>query len=268
LFDDLPTWANEGLAEVFERGVAVGGKIVIGEVTAQDKLRLEDALKDGFKPFGELFTLENSQWNAEVRLGDASINYLQAWSITHFFLWADEGKYQKPFLKFLKLLNQRADWQPAWVAAFGLPNYANMETKWREYIGQIAQHDYRTTIRRMDFLAQGMKSLHEQDIRPISFEELKTELQKASFKHASKLFGETVELSAEDEENFQIPFASETGTECQFELVDSRGRKPRPDSRPSSVPLQIETVGLDPLNFSVHWKRVKGEYIPTFHSFQ
>lgn len=266
LFDDLPTWANEGLAEVFERGVPVDGKIVIGEVTAQDKRRLEDALNDGFRPFGELFTVENSQWNLEVRLGDAGTNYLQAWSITHFFLWAEDGKYQKQFLKFLKLLNQRADWQPAWVAAFGLPNYANMEKKWRDYVGQIAQHDYRTTIRRMDFLAQGMKSLHEKDIRPITFDELKQELQKADFKHTSNLFGEAVELSAEDEETFQIPFASETGTDCRFELVDSRGRKPRPGSRPSSIPLQIETAGLKPLNFSVHWKRTGKEYIPTFHS--
>ncbi len=111
-----------------------------------------------------------------------------------------------------------------------------------------------------------MKSLHSQDIRPISFEELKQELQKANFKHTSKLFDETVELSAEDEENFQIPFASETGTECIFDLVDSRGRKPRPGSRPSAIPLQIETQGLEPLNFSVHWKRMGKEYIPTFHS--
>jgi hypothetical protein len=265
LFDDLPTWANEGLAEVFERGVSVDGKIVIGEVSAQDKKRLDAALKDGFKPFGDLFEVESSQWIADLRLGDGTTNYLQAWSITHFFLWADDGKYQKQFLQFLKILNQRADWRQAWVAAFGVPNYAVMEKRWRAYIKDIAQHDYRKTIRQMDFLAQGMKALHEKDIRPTNFEELKTELKKAEFKHASPLFGETVELSALDDENFEIPFQSETA-DCQFELVDARGRKPRAGSRPSAIPLRIVTLGLKPLNFSVHWTRSGRSYTPTFHS--
>lgn len=265
LFRDLPTWANEGLAEVFERGVAVDGKIVIGEISKEDKRRLDAALQDGFKPFNELFTIQSSQWSADLLTGSGGINYLQAWSITHFFLWAEEGKYQKPFLKFLKLLNQQAEWRPAWVAAFGQPNFDAMEQKWRQYITEVARHDYEETIRRMDFLAQGMKALRENDIRPSTLEELKQELQKAEFKHTSPLFGESKDLSAADAEAFEIPYASEWGGECQFDLVDSRGRKPRPGARPSSIPLRIVTTGLKPVNFSVHWTRKGRDYVPSFH---
>ena len=32
LFPRLPSWANEGLAEIFQRGVEIDGKIVLGEV--------------------------------------------------------------------------------------------------------------------------------------------------------------------------------------------------------------------------------------------
>lgn len=265
LFRDLPTWANEGLAEVFERGIAVDGKIVIGEISLRDKKRLAAALEDGFKPFEDLFTIESDRWGAEVRLGEGSLNYLQAWSITHFFLWAEEGKYQKPFLKFLKVLNQRADWRQAWALAFGVPNFSAMEKKWREYVANVPTHDYRETVRRMDFLAKGMQAMREKDLRPASFEELKQELIKAEFKHTSPLFGKSRELSAGDAENFEIPYAEEFGSECGFELVDSRGRKPRPGARPSSVPLRLKTSGLKPFNFSIHWTRKGRSYVPSFH---
>ena len=207
----------------------------------------------------------NPQWSSDVRSGSAGVNYFQAWSITYFFLWAEDGKYQKQFLKFLKLLNQQAEWRPAWVAAFGQPNFAIMEQKWRAYVAQATQHDYEETIRRMEFLAQGMQALRKKDIRPATMEELKQELQKADFKHTSKLFGESKELAASEEGNFEIPFALEWGRECQFELVDSRGRKPRPGARPSSIPLRIVTAGLKPLNFSVHWTRKGRDYAPSFH---
>lgn len=265
LFDDLPTWANEGLAEVFERGISVDGKVVIGEVSEADKKRLADALEDGFKPFDELFTIESEQWGADVISGQASHNYLQAWSIVHFFLWAEDGKYQKPFLKFLKVLNQGAEWRQAWVAAFGRPNFAVMEKKWRDYATNLDAHDYRETIRRMDFLAQGMLSLMESDIRVGTFDELKQALIKAEFQHTSKLFGESQELSASDETSFEIPNHAEFGAECGFELLDSRGRKPRPGARPSTVPMRIATSGLKPFNFSVHWTRKGRTYVPSFH---
>jgi hypothetical protein len=88
----------------------------------------------------------------------------------------------------------------------------------------------------------------------------------ATRKDTSPLFGESIELSAEEDENFEIPFASEQGGDCGFELVDTRGRKPRPGSRPSAIPLRIETAGLKPLNFSVHWTRKDRQYTPTFHA--
>ncbi len=272
LFPRLPTWANEGLAEVFERGVAMNGVMVLGEVTATDKKQLVDAAASNrLRPFRDIFTMPSQEWGHQVRQGNARLNYLQAWSMTHFMLYADDEKYQRQFLNFLVALNRGLKWEQAFVASFGMPDFSVMEKMWREHIKAVAPTDYRETIRRLDFLAAGLLELHAQRIHVASIADLEPALQELDFNHESRMFGEQRVLRAAEARLYEVPYGSSSSPECSFQLLDSRGRKPKPrmkkasDKTPthrrSTAPLTIVTDGIEPRDFKVRWKRTKaGEY--------
>ncbi len=270
LFPKLPTWANEGLAEVFERGVAMNGTIVLGEVTAADRQRLTAAAAaNELKPFSAIFTTAPNEWGHQVRQGNAGLNYLQAWSMAHFFLYAEQGKYQQQFLNFLVALNRGVSWEQAFVASFGTPDFSVLENLWRQHISTVAATDFRETIRRLDFLAAGMLALREQDIYVESLDQLREHLQEIKFTHESDLFGAKRSLSASSNQLFEVPFASQSAPPAEFQLVDNRGRQPRisksssTGSRRSGVPLNIVTQGIQPKDVKVSWKRVRSkEYQP------
>jgi len=278
LFPELPSWANEGLAEIFQRGVPIESRIVLGEVTAQDLLRLAKANQDRkFRSFAQFFTMDQRVWNQHVQRGDANTNYLQAWCLVHFFLYADGAKYQPGFINFLVGLNQGASWQEAFVRAYGTPNFERMEKKWIEYIAQLQPTDYRQTIRQLDYLAAGMKELHTKEIYPLSFEELKQELRQISFQHTSKLFHQAEDLQTTDA-NFRIPAGTlRDGRKLpasllnnsekivrEFRLVDAKGQlleTPTDEKKREKIrrrlackPLEIVTVGLEPRTFRVGWR--------------
>lgn len=282
LFPRLPTWANEGMAEVFGRGVVIGDKLILGEVGKIDKLQLTAVTQaKRFLRFREFFTMDQDRWNKSVQVGDgAAINYLQAWCLCHFFLYADDAKYQSRFLTFLSNLNEGTEYQQAFVRAFGVPRFEELEQKWQQYVNELPPTDYRETIRRMEFLSQGMLSLREADIYPTTLDDLEVELKKARFQWTSKLFDKERKLVATDSQSFKIPGAQVMKEPAVFRLVDTKG-KPIPAAKPTAssgsqsssrptrrslVPLVIETYKYHPREFSVRWKRVGRKYIPAFET--
>lgn len=272
LFPRIPPWANEGLAELFERGVVINGSMVLGEVGAEDQRMLNTAAaSDQLVPFQNIFTMPAREWGAHVRQGNPHLNYVQAWSMVHFFLYADDGKYQQPFLRFLVALNQGQPWEPAFVGAFGMPDFLVMERMWREYIENLAVTDYRETIRRLDFLAAGLLELRERGSHVQTMEDLRLGLQSIDFTYESNLFGKSQVLSAANAQLFQVPSAGNAKVRPVFELVDNRDRKPLPSSAASPKrrasarthsPLNIVTRGMIPQDFKVRWNRVKADYEP------
>ena len=95
LFPDLPVWANEGFAELFAIGSVVKDefKRTFRDMAAQlHASRRSDTLL----PFRGFFTMGGHAWNHVVRVGDPSLNYTQAWSLVHFFLYAQDARWQPP----------------------------------------------------------------------------------------------------------------------------------------------------------------------------
>jgi hypothetical protein len=256
LFRGLPRWADEGLAEMFERGILVGGRLTLGEFTECDKNDLIAAAQaDGIIPFARFFAISKDQWSAQVRTGDPKMVYLQAWSMVHFFVFSENGKYEKNFMSFLVQLNRKIDWKVAFINSFGAPVFDAMEQKWLAYVRNIPPTDYRETVRRLDFLAAGMTELRKQDVAPASLDELKAALKKISFEHTSDLFGERRSMSALADDVFTVPYAvADKGRD--FVLVDARGRIP--NSRRvgrNPAPLNIVATGLGPQMFVATWTK-------------
>jgi len=245
-FPRLPPWADEGLAVLFGRGVMVGDTLALGEYTPRDKVRLMAAIEGNrLRPFDQFFAVTGKQWGEQLHEGAAGENYLQAWSLVHYCLFAENRKYEPGFLAFLVQLNRGIDWRAAFVNAFGTPDFRAMEHKWQNYVQTTSTTDYRETLRRLDFLAAGMTKLYAQNIHPASFDELRTKLQELGFEHTSKLFGQARLMSARRIEAFEVP--GEGGRhKPRFVLVDGRGhaadaRQPHGAARP----LSIMTTGLD-----------------------
>lgn len=269
LFPKLPTWANEGLAEVFERGVLVDGKIVLGEVSLSDVKRLRGAKESGrFRSITDILTVKQSEWNQQVVSGSAGANYLQAWNLCHCFLFAEDSKYQKQFMNFLMGINAGVEWKESFVEAFGVPDFGSMNEVWLRYIETLTPLDYRKTIERMQFQAMGYIDLREREIYPLTMEELQAELQKAKFEFETDLFGEPKTLTASDEENFAIPHQDAWLSNPEFEVVDRKGKPPKASKNPSRSKLNgIRTTGLSPINFSVQWQKDRKQasgYRPVF----
>lgn len=256
-FTRLPTWANEGLAEVFERGVLVGKEIVLGEVSPGDVRRLNAFKEKGrFTSLGTILTVPQSEWNQQVVSGTAGPNYLQAWNVCHCFLFSEDSRYQQQFLQFLKGINDGNKWQDSFVRAFGVPDFDSMNEIWLKYISKLSPTDYRQTIRRMEYLSMAYMKARQTDPNIRNFDQLKDWILENGFEFSSTLFGKELQMSGEDPKVFTVPFAQISTTKPVFEMVDSKGRKPN-ESKPvrKSQPLSIRTTGLKPLDFVMTWKK-------------
>ena len=158
-------------------------------------------------------------------------------------------------------------WQPSFVAAFGMTDFRVMEMKWLEYARKLAPTDYRETIIRLEFLAKGIEALREKETFPNSFEQLAEDLRSIDFTYTSPLFGNVREMRAPDARLFEVPFAKDTASRPVFQLVDHRGRKlddgessagkkKSVSKRKPPYPM-IVTTGLEPRNVSVRWASVR-----------
>jgi hypothetical protein len=95
---NMPIWANEGLAEYFGEGIWTGDAFVTGVIPDQRFARVKALIQDNkLRPFGQMLTLTSFQWRKDLDVR----NYDQAWSVVHFLVNADDGKYRKLFGAFL-----------------------------------------------------------------------------------------------------------------------------------------------------------------------
>lgn len=255
LFTGTPLWAEEGMAELFERGIVVGNQLVVGDFPPRDKAILAKAIEGQHTvPLERFLAIGHDEWGARVKMGDAQTQYLQAWSLIHFLVFAENGKYEMPYLNFLVQLNRRVAWQQAFVAAFGVPDVKALETKWREYVLATPPSDYRETLRRLDFLAAGMAALRAREVYPASIAELQTELGKIAFEHESNLLGEPERMSASDARLFEVPFAEGTPGR-EFTLIPPRAATGGDRGRQEPPAMTIVAQGLYPQVFLAEWTR-------------
>ena len=89
----IPIWVNEGLAEYF------GDGFVTGVIPRARLRRIRSAIRnDRFKPVLDFLLLGNNEWRAELDMR----NYDQAWSMVHFLVHAEDGRYRDVFSAFIR----------------------------------------------------------------------------------------------------------------------------------------------------------------------
>ncbi|MFT5424092.1 MAG: hypothetical protein ACI89L_001884 [Phycisphaerales bacterium] len=181
--ESLPQWVNEGLGEYFGYSVETRAGIEPGVVDESALSRLHEAIeKDDVFTLGDLLFMTNGEWNARVNSGDARavVMYDQSWSVVHFLMHAERGKYERLLWDFL-----RASWQ-------GLsPEQASekiftrdldaMDKAWREYVAGLKPDPIVEAKSRLGIFERALRELHEADQHPKDLDELARVLRERGF---------------------------------------------------------------------------------------
>ncbi|MFB3893331.1 MAG: DUF1570 domain-containing protein [Phycisphaerae bacterium] len=86
----LPIWANEGMADYFAVAIWTGDDMVCGVIPPGRLKRIKQYIKDDkLVPFAEMLSMPHAAWNKNLDYR----NYDQAWSMVHFLVHAEGGRY-------------------------------------------------------------------------------------------------------------------------------------------------------------------------------
>ena len=125
---DIPTWLNEGLADYFGEGLYTGDGFVIGIVPPWRLQRLQREIDGGaLRSVREIMAVTPQQWRAEMNLR----NYDQAWSMVHFLVHGDGGRYVPAFSQCIRAISAGKPFDVAWRSTIGQTD--GFEERWRAY---------------------------------------------------------------------------------------------------------------------------------------
>jgi hypothetical protein len=260
--EDLPMWVNEGLAEFFGESVLVDDKLIIGQNTPRVLETVKAAIDSNqHVPFRNMLTMTQQKWNAAVNgdEGNAALNYHQAWSMVHFLVYGDGGKYVGAFETYLKHLNNGLPSEEAFVRTFG-DDIEAFEKRWKQYALQSKPSSFVAAMERMEFLCEGLLELSRVKKYPQTLDELKTALREIGFSHIIKTHGTQVTLKAEDDALFEIPLDDLCPAQPVFEVTKTRlnrqaTRRERMLEEQNPTPATVSTANLKPRGLSVRWLR-------------
>ncbi len=137
----LPVWINEGMAEYFGHGIWTGDGFVTGVIPPRRLRRVQAMLRSRqLLPFEEMLTMSYEAWSQAVRdsapdekgvrgprgrpagkddADRARMNYDQAWSMIHFLVHAENGRYRKALSLHIRDISRGANWKRSWAGRFG-----------------------------------------------------------------------------------------------------------------------------------------------------
>jgi tetratricopeptide (TPR) repeat protein len=127
-----PIWFNEGMAEFVGASRIKDGKLAETGGLQIGRLRdLKTAVKYGWKtlPFGEIM----NETQAEFYGKNASLKYAQAWSMIHFFMLGEGGRWSGVLREYARRLSAGAGSEEAFQATFAKENLDDLEASWVKY---------------------------------------------------------------------------------------------------------------------------------------
>jgi len=255
--DDLPIWVNEGLAEFFGESVLIGNKLILGQSSTRVIDRVKEAIEmSTYIPFRNMLTMSPQTWGQAVRGGDAALQYNQAWSMVHFLVYGDNGRYQQAFERYLRLLNNGVRSDTAFVQVFGADLEA-FDARWREYARNAKPTAFITALERFEFLAAGLLQLSKLDMYPEDLDQLREMLTQIEFAYTVKTHANETTYRATDDGVMSIPQDDLTRAQPTLLLekpdpVSLRDRKLEEENR---TPMVLRTENLEPKNLVLKWVR-------------
>ncbi len=265
---DLPMWVNEGLAEFFGESVVVDRTLILGQTNP----RVIDAVREAIEqeksiPFRRMLSMTPEQWSESLQRGSAAVAYRQAWSMVHFLVYGDGGRYTARFEAYLKLINSGLPSEHAFTRAFETEDFEAFERRWKEHALAARPSAFGTAAERIEFLARGAAELSRRGQSPGSMPELIDALRGAGFSTELQSHASVVQLSVGDAALFEIPMDGLCEKQPSFLIEKAKKRggfspKQRQLEEARPTPPSIRTECLRPHNLAVRWFRDRdsGDY--------
>ena len=274
--NDLPIWVNEGMAEFFGMAEVLDGDVVIGEVDATALDSIQRAIQEGrHLPLATMLTMSHEAWGANVRGGDARLQYDQAWSMIQFLEYGEGGTYQRNFNLYLQHLNAGVPSVEAFGRAFGTdPNKVGaFEAKWKAFVQGLRASSFTSAIRSASFMAAGVQFLRGKGIMPASVDELRAALVEQEFKQPIRTHSDERWIKATDPTLWSIPDDLQTKDAAWTASKGKAKKRKKPkkatDWDDGPPPLDLRTKGLRPNELLVTWTQdERGEWQPRFEALK
>ncbi len=219
---DLPVWVNEGLAEYFGDGLLVGSGMKLGLATDNRVKTVRHMIRENTAiGFDELLDISSQQWHDNMLNGSprGAMQYDQSWSIVHFLIHGDGGRYRRAFEKYLQLVSQGRLSSKAFRQAFQTEDTTAFRKRWEQYIHDLKPDPLSTAVGRLRFLARGLKYLKANNQpAPANLDALRQALQRHGFRLTSTSHGIETVKSASDESFYY--FIRDNGSESRFEMLE------------------------------------------------
>lgn len=247
---NLPPWANEGIAEYFGNARETRVRFLLGRVDDATLAGLQRAIEGGRSiPFSKLLTMSSTEWGTRVASGDgdAGLLYDQSWSIVHFLIEGDRGRYAGMFSEYLRCIASGMTHRQAFEKSFGTRDESEFEAAWKRHVSALEPDPLSTASLRLTFLARGLQALHEAGSTPATFEELRRTLEQVPFKAKRFTAAGWQEWSAANPGVFDIPPEKPGGPATTPELVAG--------VTPDLPPELHARVGRTAL--TIRWRRAK-----------
>jgi hypothetical protein len=266
---DLPLWVNEGLAELFGSSVVAGGSLMVGQASALMLDEVRSSLELGtYVPFDRMLVMTPQRWSEALENDSAAGLYTQSWSMVHFLIYGDDGRYLNRFEHYLRLINAGYPSRESFVRAFETKDFEAFERRWKEYVALTSPSSFITALERLEFLAEGALALSRNSVFPESLDDLREGLVGIEFTLALRNHAAAYELRTEGR-MFTIPptgVSREGGYEPVFTVsrpkLHELTKPQRSLEQAWPTPSVIETMYLKPRDLAVRWHR--GEDGETF----
>jgi hypothetical protein len=150
----IPVWIDEGLAEYFGLGIWTGDGFVTGTIPQGRLVAVRGYIKeDRITPLADFLLISGDEWRdafsrkqtekdkskdgpkgqeGKSESDRVRINYDQAWSIVHFLVHAENGKYRGSFSGLIADVSAGMDWRDSFRSRFG-GNVKAFEQKYRQW---------------------------------------------------------------------------------------------------------------------------------------
>lgn len=183
IHDSLPQWVNEGLGEYFGYSVETRRGLEPGVVDPGALGRLRAAMElDQVFPLSELLFMTNAQWNSRVNSGDARavVMYDQSWSVVHFLMHAERGKYERLLWDYLRAAWQGLSSDQAAEKVF-TRDLGTMDKAWRGYVAGLRPDPLLEAKTRLGVFERALTKLHGEGLHPKNLDEMGTMLRDNGF---------------------------------------------------------------------------------------
>lgn len=257
---DLPLWLNEGLADLFGEAALVENSLVFGQSTPRMLDEVKSAAAAGKHiPFSLMMNMSPEDWEATRLERRGEFIWHQSRLMALFIMQAPQA-----FATYLRHLNSGLPHDHALIRSFGM-DAAAMENHWKQFVERVQPGAFATAMERIEFLARGLRELHTLNVAPESISSLRQSLRGIEFKATFQSLHGSYDMSAMDDEPFEIPRDASTHQQPLFLLSKTRAsgstQRERDVEKADPAPPTLATQHLRPANLRIQWLRdEQGEF--------